>query len=51
MIEVNPRLASAPHSQLVQLAYGIDLITEHIKLVIGGEWYLHKRRSHTAAVR
>ncbi|CCV09196.1 conserved hypothetical protein [Mesorhizobium metallidurans STM 2683] len=51
VIEVNPRLASAPHSQLVQLAYGIDLITEHIKLVIGGERCLRKRRSHTAAVR
>ncbi|BCG82807.1 hypothetical protein MesoLj113b_63490 [Mesorhizobium sp. 113-3-3] len=51
VIEVNPRLANAPHSQLIQLAYGIDLITEHIKLVIGGKWNLRKRRSHSAAVR
>ncbi|MER8684944.1 acetyl-CoA carboxylase biotin carboxylase subunit family protein [Mesorhizobium sp. M1405] len=51
VIEVNPRLAGAPHPHLVQLAYGVDLIAEHIKLVIGDEWDLRKRRSHTAAVR
>ncbi|MER8944407.1 ATP-grasp domain-containing protein, partial [Mesorhizobium sp. M0915] len=51
VIEVNPRLAGAPGPQLVQLAYGVDLITEHIKLVIGDEWDLRRRHSHTAAVR
>lgn len=51
VIEVNPRLAGAPHPHLVQLAYGVDLIAEHIKLVIGDEWDLRKRRSYTAAVR
>ncbi|MER8714279.1 acetyl-CoA carboxylase biotin carboxylase subunit family protein [Mesorhizobium sp. M1295] len=51
VIEVNPRLAGAPHPHLVQLAYGVDLIAEHIKLVIGDEWDLRKRRFHTAAVR
>ncbi|MER9671093.1 acetyl-CoA carboxylase biotin carboxylase subunit family protein [Mesorhizobium sp. M0203] len=51
VIEVNPRLAGSPVPQLVQLAYGVDLITEHIKLVIGDEWNLRKRRSHTAAAR
>ncbi|GLS36947.1 hypothetical protein GCM10010869_25390 [Mesorhizobium tianshanense] len=51
VIEVNPRLGGMPDPQLVQLAYGIDLVTEHIKLVIGEEWNLRKRHSHTAAAR
>lgn len=51
VIEVNPRLAGTPNSQLVKLAYGIDLITEHIKLVIGEDCNLRKRHSHTAAAR
>ncbi|MER8703868.1 acetyl-CoA carboxylase biotin carboxylase subunit family protein [Mesorhizobium sp. M1273] len=50
VIEVNPRLAGTD-PQLVQLAYGVDLITEHIKLVMGGEWSFRRRRSHTAAAR
>ncbi|AZO59522.1 MAG: ATP-grasp domain-containing protein [Mesorhizobium sp.] len=49
VIEVNPRLAAGPEA--VQLAYGIDLITEHIKLVIGDEWDLRRRNSHIAAWR
>ncbi|TIO86508.1 MAG: ATP-grasp domain-containing protein [Mesorhizobium sp.] len=49
VIEVNPRLgAGAP---TVQLAYGVDLVTEHIKLVIGEEWNLRRRHSHTVAWR
>ncbi|MER9064095.1 acetyl-CoA carboxylase biotin carboxylase subunit family protein [Mesorhizobium sp. M0698] len=44
VIEVNPRMASGD-SKLVQLAYGVDLITAHIKLVIGEEWDLRKRHS------
>ncbi|TIU11844.1 MAG: hypothetical protein E5W40_10730, partial [Mesorhizobium sp.] len=51
VIEVNSRLAGSPTPELVQLAYGVDLITEHIKLVIGGEWNLCKRHSHIAAAR
>ncbi|RWP30334.1 acetyl-CoA carboxylase biotin carboxylase subunit family protein [Mesorhizobium sp.] len=51
VIEVNPRLAGSPTPELVQLAYGVDLITEHIKLVIGDEWDLRRRNSQTAAVR
>ncbi|PBB89077.1 hypothetical protein CK215_29555 [Mesorhizobium sp. WSM3864] len=51
VIEVNPRLAGSPVADMVQLAYGIDLVTEHIKLVIGDEWNLRKRHSHTAAAR
>ncbi|AZO18034.1 MULTISPECIES: acetyl-CoA carboxylase biotin carboxylase subunit family protein [unclassified Mesorhizobium] len=49
VIEVNPRLSGGPHS--IQAAYGIDLITEHIKLVIGEEWNLHRRHSYIAAWR
>lgn len=51
VIEVNPRLAGTPDPQMVQLAYGIDLVTEHIKLVIGDEWNLRRRYSHVAAAR
>ncbi|OBQ86474.1 acetyl-CoA carboxylase biotin carboxylase subunit family protein [Mesorhizobium sp. WSM3873] len=51
VIEVNPRLGGAPGPQLVQLTYGLDLVTEHIKLVIGDEWDLRRRHSRTAAAR
>ncbi|MER9128077.1 ATP-grasp domain-containing protein, partial [Mesorhizobium sp. M0959] len=51
VIEVNPRLPGSPAPELVQLAYGVDLVTEHIKLVIGHEWNLCKSHSETAAVR
>ncbi|MER9696354.1 ATP-grasp domain-containing protein, partial [Mesorhizobium sp. M0179] len=51
VIEVNPRLSGAPDPQLVQLGYGVDLVTEHIKLVIGDEWDLRRRHSHIAAAR
>ncbi|GLR59086.1 ATP-grasp domain-containing protein [Rhizobium indigoferae] len=50
VIEVNPRLPGG-ESELVQLAYGIDLINEHIKLVIGEECDLRARHSRTAAAR
>lgn len=51
VIEVNPRMGGTPVPQLVHLAYGIDLITEQIKLVTGDEWDLRRRHSHTAAAR
>ncbi|MUT27184.1 MULTISPECIES: acetyl-CoA carboxylase biotin carboxylase subunit family protein [Mesorhizobium] len=51
VIEVNPRMAGTPDPQLVRLAYGVDLITEHIKLAIGDEWDLRKRDLQTAAAR
>lgn len=51
VIEVNPRLPGTPDPQMIQLAYGVDLITEHIKLAIGDEWDLHKTHSQTAAAR
>lgn len=51
VIEVNPRLGAVPTPQLVQLACGVDLVTEHIKLVIGDEWDLRTKHSQTAAAR
>ncbi|MGX5844206.1 ATP-grasp domain-containing protein [Mesorhizobium sp. ArgA1] len=51
VIEVNPRLGAVPTPQLVQLACGVDLVTEHIKLVIGEEWDLRTKHSQTAAAR
>lgn len=51
VIEVNPRLPGGAAPQRVQLAYGVDPITEHIKLVIGDKCDLRKRHSHTAATR
>ncbi|RUY13387.1 MAG: ATP-grasp domain-containing protein [Mesorhizobium sp.] len=51
VIEVNPRAGGFPDPQLVQLAYGIDLVTEHLKLVIGEESNLGRTRSHAAAAR
>ncbi|NEV01004.1 ATP-grasp domain-containing protein, partial [Bradyrhizobium uaiense] len=51
VIEVNPRLGGALGPRMVQLAYGVDLITEHIKLVIGEEWDLRRKHAQTAAAR
>ncbi|MER8640420.1 acetyl-CoA carboxylase biotin carboxylase subunit family protein [Mesorhizobium sp. M1365] len=51
VIEVNPRLPGWTTPRLIQLAYGIDPIAEHLKLVIGEEWDLRRRHSQTAAVR
>ncbi|MER8684621.1 acetyl-CoA carboxylase biotin carboxylase subunit family protein [Mesorhizobium sp. M1405] len=51
VIEVNPRMPGTPDPQLVQLAHGVDLVTEHIKLVVGGEWDLRRRHSDIAAAR
>ncbi|AMY03403.1 acetyl-CoA carboxylase biotin carboxylase subunit family protein [Mesorhizobium ciceri] len=51
VIEVNPRMAGTPAPQLVHLAYGIDLIAEHIKLFTGDKCDLRRRHSHIAAAR
>lgn len=51
VIEVNPRLAAIPIPQLIKLAYGVDLVTEHLKLAIGEECNLRRSHSHTAAAR
>ncbi|WP_026616938.1 ATP-grasp domain-containing protein [Ensifer aridi] len=50
-IEVNPRLPGCSTPRLIQLAYGVDLITEHIKLVIGEEWDSPISHSQTAAAQ
>ncbi|EPE93631.1 ATP-grasp domain-containing protein [Rhizobium grahamii] len=51
VIEVNPRISGTPEPQMVRRAYGIDLITEHIKLSIGEDWDLRVNHSQTAAGR
>ncbi|KPH04566.1 hypothetical protein B5K08_23435 [Rhizobium leguminosarum bv. trifolii] len=51
VIEVNPRLSGGTNPQRVQLAYGVDLVAEHIKVVIGEEWNLRRSRSDVAATR
>ncbi|MER9902793.1 ATP-grasp domain-containing protein, partial [Mesorhizobium sp. M0130] len=51
VIEVNPRLGGVPTPQLVHLACGVDLVTAHIKLVVGDEWDLRIKHSRTAAAR
>ncbi|PCK76882.1 ATP-grasp domain-containing protein [Rhizobium sophoriradicis] len=51
IIEVNPRLPGWTTPRLVQLAYGVDIINEHVKLVIGDQWDLRASHSHTAAAR
>ncbi|MDX8522782.1 ATP-grasp domain-containing protein [Mesorhizobium dulcispinae] len=51
VIEVNPRLPGGTTPRLIQLGYGVDLVTEHIKLVIGEEYDLSRRQSQIAAAR
>lgn len=51
VIEVNPRLTGGANPRLVQAAYGVDLITEHIKLVIGEKYDLRKKHSQIAGAR
>ncbi|MER9420695.1 hypothetical protein NKI95_33365, partial [Mesorhizobium sp. M0306] len=51
VIEVNPRLSAGIIPPVIQFAYGVDLVTEHIKLVIGDEWDLRRSHSRTAAAR
>ncbi|MER9560067.1 acetyl-CoA carboxylase biotin carboxylase subunit family protein [Mesorhizobium sp. M0323] len=50
VIEVNPRLGVGD-PKLIRLAYGVNLVTEHIKLVIGEQWDLRKRHSQTVSWR
>lgn len=49
VIEVNPRMRGG--TQPVELAYGVDLITEHVKLVIGAECNLRRRHLHISTWR
>ncbi|WGD51110.1 ATP-grasp domain-containing protein [Bradyrhizobium sp. CB1650] len=51
VIEVTPRLGGGSNPQLAQLAYGVDFLTEHIKLAIGKEWDLQKSKSLIAGSR
>ncbi|WP_432284904.1 acetyl-CoA carboxylase biotin carboxylase subunit family protein [Aminobacter sp. BA135] len=51
VIEVNPRMSGSPGVELVELACGINLIREHIKLVIGDEGDLRGSRSDSAAAQ
>ncbi|RWX59979.1 hypothetical protein EOA24_34375, partial [Mesorhizobium sp. M2A.F.Ca.ET.039.01.1.1] len=51
VIEVNARLPGWTTPRLIQLAYGVDVINEHIKLVIGDECDLRATHSHTSAAR
>ncbi|TIX80893.1 MAG: ATP-grasp domain-containing protein, partial [Mesorhizobium sp.] len=51
VIEVNPRVPGGTTPWLVELACGVDLVMEHIRLVIGDEWDLRRRHSHFAAAR
>ncbi|RDJ04307.1 ATP-grasp domain-containing protein [Rhizobium grahamii] len=48
VVEVNARLPGWTTPRLVQLAYGVDIIDEHIKLIIGNECDLRTRHSHAA---
>ncbi|MER9001954.1 acetyl-CoA carboxylase biotin carboxylase subunit family protein [Mesorhizobium australicum] len=51
VIEVNARLPGWTTPRLIQLAYSVDVINEHIKLVIGDECDLRATHSHTSAAR
>lgn len=51
VIGVRPHLPASPAPELVQLAYGVDLIAEHIKLVTGAQRSLRRSPTDTAAVR
>ncbi|MES0139497.1 acetyl-CoA carboxylase biotin carboxylase subunit family protein [Mesorhizobium sp. M0016] len=47
VIEVNPRMPGGGDPKMIQLAYGVDLVTEHLKLVIGEERDLRETHSQT----
>ncbi|MDW9782986.1 ATP-grasp domain-containing protein [Sinorhizobium meliloti] len=51
IIEVNPRLSGGTAPRRIQLAYGIDLVTEHVKLVVGEKCDLRRRQANFAASR
>lgn len=51
VIDVSAHLAGTPDPQLIKIAYGVDLVTEHVKLVIDGESDTRRKRSHVAAAR
>ncbi|WP_245264605.1 hypothetical protein [Mesorhizobium sp. LNJC405B00] len=51
VIGVSPHLPASPAPELVQLVYGVDLVTEHIKLVTGAQRSLRRSPTNTAAAR
>ncbi|AIC29964.1 biotin carboxylase protein (plasmid) [Rhizobium etli bv. mimosae str. IE4771] len=51
VIEVNPRLPGCCTPRLIQLSCGVDLVTEHIKLVVNDQLDVRSKRSHIAAAR
>lgn len=51
VIEINPRLPGCCTPQLIQLSCGVDLVSEHIKLVVNEELDVRNKHSHIAAAR
>ncbi|OBQ95825.1 hypothetical protein A9K66_24805 [Mesorhizobium sp. AA23] len=51
VIGVSPHLPGSPAPELVQLAYGVDLISEHIKLVTGVRRSLRRSPTDIASAR
>jgi biotin carboxylase len=51
IIEINPRLAGGYIPELVRLAFGIDMIAETIKLVVGHQPSLKKTKSAYSSIR
>ncbi|MFA1676782.1 ATP-grasp domain-containing protein [Rhizobium mongolense] len=51
VIEVNPRLPGWTTPRLIQLAYGLNIVAEHVKLVIGNQCNLRSSHSRTAIAR
>ena len=51
IIEVNPRLAGGYIPELVRLALGVDLVSETVKLVTGGEPDLKASAGRFASIR
>jgi biotin carboxylase len=51
IIEVNPRLAGGYIPELVRLAYGIDMLTETIKFVVGRQPDLRKTMNRHTSIR
>ncbi|WP_100444531.1 ATP-grasp domain-containing protein [Glycomyces xiaoerkulensis] len=49
VIEVNPRLAGGNIPRLIELAYGVDLISAHIAQVVGGPRTMPERRWRSGA--
>jgi biotin carboxylase len=51
VIEVNPRLAGGNIPELVRHAWGVDLVTETVRMVTGGRPHLDPTRRRHSAIR